>query len=423
MIALSRPSFLQQRLETTQPFVVVGNQLYEIHTSERLSKNRLHFLDKDHPLVEAGQLSSHERSFLDANRTSLERAAMQILIDKKREINGISAGISDLERAIQGDAAEKFVVDNVGTYYLSMQDPRIVHPGRARKQLSATEIPELRMRPFDSLLSSLYSEPLLFRTLGDKVLCAFGEVFSLQEGVSSTEYVCLGDRSYALSHVGSLRQKSQSYLAELDRALAFLVEANIENYSAVFQMLDYRRNLLQSANTGRRQVTDPITNTTFEIRNGISFENRNTYESYLTLHPFIIRKNGESYLFQQVTLRSDFSVSGNEFRLLHKPRIDEPGQYRHPFVYDSNEICYNVGIDRFRNEGVTFEGLPLRTFEDKERATILVVQNLDIARKVLQQGCIGDALHPVRFLNRSNFSHEYLMARMADLSKIGVFEN
>ena len=152
MIALSRPSFLQQRLETTQPFVVVGNQLYEIHTSERLSKNRLHFLDKDHPLVEAGQLSSHERSFLDANRTSLERAAMQILIDKKREINGISAGISDLERAIQGDAAEKFVVDNAGTYYLSMQDPRIVHPGRARKQLSATEIPELRMRPFDSLL-------------------------------------------------------------------------------------------------------------------------------------------------------------------------------------------------------------------------------------------------------------------------------
>jgi len=138
----------------------------------------------------------------------------------------------------------------------------------------------------------------------------------------------------------------------------------------------------------------------------------NGCELYLRLNPFIIRKDGADYSFDEVTIFTQLAFRDNMVRIVGKPRVTSG--YHHPFVYSDGSICYGNEA-RFDHEGISWEYMPIDSAANNA-ATVM-----NIARKVMQIGYCGSRVSPVNTLSRTNFTAEHISA-MTRRGEI-VFDN
>ena len=118
-LALSYLDFLSSRLETGEPFAVLGGKVYELSiTRDASPRNRLICLGHTIEFQEGDSLSELEKGFFETNKQHIERYGANFLFERQQETQRLLAHVNSLENRVGGEfyPFEKFVLENAGKY-------------------------------------------------------------------------------------------------------------------------------------------------------------------------------------------------------------------------------------------------------------------------------------------------------------------
>ena len=157
-------------------------------------------------------------------------------------------------------------------------------------------------------------------------------------------------------------------------------------------------------------------------KSGIGYQKRSSsdYVIYIILESYILKKHGDHYMFGGIPLGRNFQLKGNIITFTGAPKILKKDTYNHPFVHDSNEICYNGG-SRWRRTDIDIDWN--QGYDANQKSTIhKIAKWLEQGKLSLQKGYFG-SVTPVSSLGRGSFSSEYKTPVEAVRCGVKIIEN
>jgi len=421
---LLTPTFLEDFYSTNEPFAIIGGHLFEIHPALNNPRDFFDYHGKKLELVETDSIASFERQYMDVNKNQIEKFLRKKIefynsrIESEREtIESLPIDTTDSRKV----SRELFLRYDVFNAYLRK------HSANTDFEFQFTHFNDIQQIVQDDNISlDNIVDGTVFRSMiRGNVLFAFGKGFCLEKSpTTQEEYLFVRNHIYVPNATFPISDLVSVYSDTLREKVLEKIDTSISSYESVAgDLLERRKKLQQFGSDFPDLVEDKINGARIGVTQKGNDGNREDYEIYLQLLPYIIRKNDTNYLFRGVTVSVDVSFIDDTVRLQHEPVVTSPENYHHPFVWsDSNSICYNGNVKRFANEGVTFGATRINSPSQREYAANNIATALNIARKVLQSGYRGNTVHPVNSLNTSNFQSEYASAQTCQRNVL-IFEN
>jgi hypothetical protein len=425
-------TFLEKFYKTQEPFALIQGSLYEMHpvNNGKNPRNSLKYLDSVVlELVESESFRILEKEFFIENHSLIQEIISQAIQSLKKRTDNVRGEVVSLQNLLQehmNNSIEYFLKREIFEAYQSKYSAKATTSQRIKGILNEGIYSDININQFsiDDIIGQKTS--VLSRVLQKKDVVVWMDYLFILESTKNDvlQSIQLKGKKYYLCPYLDLDTLIRAYREALLKEINTHVQKNISQYDKMIADTQKRKLELQSL----KQEVDSI-NSTKLIDNvhhtilGIKKESETRYEVYIQLLPYILKKNGNKYLFDSVTCHTYIEINNNRVKLTGKPTIKTPNNYHHPFVFADNSICYNEKIDRFYQEGVTWDYISLVNPKDRAYAANNIATALNISRKVLQMGYRGNTIKPVNPLDITNFREEYKKALTCSHPNIKVYEN
>ncbi|RME15066.1 MAG: hypothetical protein D6797_07465 [Bdellovibrio sp.] len=420
-------SFLSSFAATNEPFAVLEDRIWLLEKADFQNNNYLCYSGEFFLLQESVYVPFLERDYYEQRREEVEREASRVI--KQKLVDPLNRKKTELESLdnlfsrFQDDSVERFIMVDVFNAYHTRYNPREVEEEPEQNaEISSVNIPELSL-PQLTVSDLTGIKTVLSRVVGERILCLNSNVFSLVKNSSknplNTHLLFKGKR-YELEPLGKISEIESAYQQELFGN----VERQVLRRSSDFQvLLEQLRSLKKEREERLKEEQKKYSLHTSYESDEIGFRKTgfDTYEVYIKLNPFIIKKNNEYYAFRkQIRIGTTLAANGSTLRITAPARVLTP-PYHHPFVRDDNSICYlvNTKKDRWSELGISFEAQDFSDKKNRKRLAKQVALTLNEGAEALtrryRQGTI-----PVKDLTPENFPEEYLPGGRSEAESLGL---